>query len=350
MKVSIERIRRSLALPLILLAGAFIAVPVALYSILEQAYQSQQDVLTKSVQVQAHIIAAAITPTLNAGNRTTFATAASELARFSGGDARIQLIFRPGGGIDALGFYLVAQSSTAAPSDQGQAEPGEALRRIAAEACAGGEMETGRYRDPSGLGDALASVVPARTANGCWALLFAYPAVNLLGADHGQSFYQRPEVKRAAILYVGLALLTVCVIVALQRNLKQFRQTASAIRQHTRRSPSFRAENQIAEFERVADDLDRLVVALRRGADQMRRRIEDDAHAFKTPLAILHHSIEPISRGLPEGNEEAKRALAVLSQMVERLYQLVDQWRRIDDAVAEQDEPPLGTAPIARYS
>lgn len=347
--MAIGRIRRSLAVPLILLTGAFLAVPVGLYSILEQAYQGQQDLLTRSVETQARIAAAAIAPALNGTDPTTFATAASEFARLSGGEARVQLLFRPSDRTDALGFYRVGQASiadqaiAAEPSDvggRGQAGVRVDLRRTAAEACAVDEMRTNRFRDPSGSGDALASIVPVRTAGGCWAVVFAYPAADLLGSNQDMPFYQRPEVERAAILYVGLALLTLCVIVALQRNLAQFREVANAIRLDTQRGPSFHARNQIAELDRVADELDRLVAALRRGSEEIRRRTEDDAHALKTPLAILRQALLPISNAIPEANDSARRAVEVLSQMVDRMDSLVDHSRHIDDAVAELNDPP----------
>ena len=351
MAVSIERIRRSLAVPLILLTGAFLAVPVALYSILEQAYEGRQDVLAHSVEAQARIAAAAIAPALSGNDPTTFTTAASELTRLSGGDNRVQLLFRPSDRMDALGFYRVGPASiaeSATPADQGQTGLRDDLRRVAAQACSANKLQSSHYRDPSGLGDALAAIMPVRTAGGCWAVLFAYPAVDLLGANQGKSFWQRPEVERAAILYVGLALLTLCVIAALQRNLNQFRQVASAIRLDAQRGPSFHAKNQIAELDRVADELDRLVAALRRGSEEIRRRTEDDAHALKTPLAILRQAIVPISSAIPEANDGARRALEVLSQMVDRMDNLVDHSRRVDDSVAELNDPPRRRVDISR--
>ena len=349
--MTIGRIRRSLAVPLILLTGAFLAVPVALYSILEQAYEGQQELLTRSVETQARTAAAAIAPALNSTDPSTFATAASELARLSSGDARIQLLFRPSDRVDALGFYRVGQASitqTAGAGDQSAPGDREDMKRVAAEACATGKLQTNRYRDPSGIGDALASIVPVRTAAGCWAVLFAYPAADLLGASEAMPFYQRPEVERAAILYAGLALLTLCVIAALQRNLAQFREVANAIRLDTQRGPSFHARNQIAELDRVADELDRLVASLRRGSEEIRRRTEDDAHALKTPLAILRQSILPIRNAIPEANESARRALEVLSQMVDRMDNLVDHSRHIDEAEAELADPPRRRVDISR--
>lgn len=349
--MKIGRIRRSLAVPLILLTGAFLAVPVALYSILEQAYQGQQELLVRSVETQARIAAAAIAPSLNGSDPTTFAAAAGELSRLSGGDARVQLLFRPSDRMDELGFYRVGQASIAeyaGGADGDQAGPREDLRRIAAEACQAGALRTGRYPDPSGIGDALASIVPVGTAAGCWAVLFAYPAADLIGSNQSMTFYQRPEVERAAILYVGLALLTLCVIVALQRNLAQFREVAAAIRRDTQHGPSFQARNQIAELDRIADELDRLVASLRRGSEEIRRRTEDDAHAMKTPLAILRQSILPLSNAIPEANAGARRAIEVLSQMVDRMDDLVDHSRRVDDSVAELNDPPRRRVDISR--
>src|SRR5579862_5010670 len=117
MKVGIERVRRSLVVPLVLLTGAFLAVPATLYSILEQAYQSQQELLIQSVEAQARIAAIAMRPALNGDGLSALAASTREASRLSGGSANVQLLFRPDGTSAPLGFYL----SAAAASDSNAA-------------------------------------------------------------------------------------------------------------------------------------------------------------------------------------------------------------------------------------
>lgn len=344
MALMMGRIRRSLAVPLIFLTGAFVAVPVAVYPILEHAYEGHKDVLIQSVETQGRIAAAALAPSLAGDDPATFATSASSLASLAVTGAEVQLLFRPRNRTDPIGFYRVG-----APAGQAGSVVDAAMRGDAAAACSAGQALTRRYGTGiAGHSETIASVMPIAGAAGCWALFFGYPVDQLFGIDQGKAFWQQVELERAAILYVGLAMLTLCVIVALQRNLKQFRQTASAIRRDAQHAPRFHAENHIAELDRFADELDRLVAALRRGTEQIRRRTEDDAHAFKTPIAILRQSLEPLGRGVSQGNEGAKRALAVLNQMVERMDHMVEHARRVEESVAELADPPRRRVDLTR--
>jgi two-component system sensor histidine kinase ChvG len=68
----------------------------------------------------------------------------------------------------------------------------------------------------------------------------------------------------------------------------------------------------------------------------MRRNAEDNAHALKTPLATIRHSLQPIKRSLTVENDRAKRAVDLIEQSIARLETLV--------GAAQRAAPDDGTA------
>jgi two-component system, OmpR family, sensor histidine kinase ChvG len=74
---------------------------------------------------------------------------------------------------------------------------------------------------------------------------------------------------------------------------------------------------------------------LHHSAADLRRTAEDNAHAFKTPIAVIRQSIEPLRRVLPSDNQRAQRAIGVVEHSLDRLDGLVASARSLDEATAE---------------
>jgi two-component system sensor histidine kinase ChvG len=89
-------------------------------------------------------------------------------------------------------------------------------------------------------------------------------------------------------------------------------------------------------------------MAMRASADDIRRAAEDNAHAFKTPIAIMRQSLEPIDRLVPEDNTRGRRALEVIEQSVDRLDYLVACARHLDEAAAELIDRPRHSVDLSR--
>src|SRR5262249_56887626 len=85
--------------------------------------------------------------------------------------------------------------------------------------------------------------------------------------------------------------------------------------------------NGLAELAEVAAEFDRMVDALHHSAADIRRTAEDNAHAFKTPIAVIRQSIEPLRRVLPSDNPRAQRAIGVVEHSLDRLNGLVSSAR-----------------------
>jgi two-component system sensor histidine kinase ChvG len=128
----------------------------------------------------------------------------------------------------------------------------------------------------------------------------------------------------------------------------RFERVARALRLGSGPRRSFTEQTEIAELDGVAAEFDRLVATLSHTADSIRRRAEDNAHAFKTPVAIMRQSIEPLRRAITEGNVRGQRAVEVMEQAVDRLDHLVDDARRLDESVAELLDPPRRPVDLTR--
>jgi len=78
-----------------------------------------------------------------------------------------------------------------------------------------------------------------------------------------------------------------------------------------------------------------MVDALHRSAADIRCMAEENAHAFKTPIAVIRQSLEPLRRAVPEDNQRAQRAIGLVEHSLDRLDGLVAMARRLDEATAD---------------
>jgi two-component system, OmpR family, sensor histidine kinase ChvG len=78
-----------------------------------------------------------------------------------------------------------------------------------------------------------------------------------------------------------------------------------------------------------------MVEVLHGSAAAMRRAAEDNAHAFKTPTAIIRQSLEPLRRLVPPENQRGQRAIGSIDQSLDRLDGLIASARRLDEATAD---------------
>jgi two-component system sensor histidine kinase ChvG len=351
MKGLVRRLRRSLAAPLALLVAAFIAVPILFYLTFEQADQERQEMLLGSIQARGRLVAAALQPILAQAQPATFTDAAEALPHFTDGNARIRLLFRPEKSAGASGFYLVGAAPTidaAAVGRESQQLIGQGLLDDVAESCIVHRANAQRYLDPSGRAEILTSVMPVLTPAGCWAITFSYPLDDLPGKALGTPYWQRFEVQRAFGIYLCLAALTLLVFLVIRRNARRFARLARVLRLGGKPTRGFAEQNEIVELDGVAAEFDRLVATLGQTAESIRRRAEDNAHAFKTPIAIMRQCLEPLRRALPEDNLRGGRAAEVMEKAVDRLDSLVDDARRPDESVAELLDPPRRPVDLSR--
>jgi two-component system sensor histidine kinase ChvG len=346
-----RRRERSLASRLILLIIVFIAVPVALYQTFKQAEEDRQALLIEATQERGRLVGLALRPILQRTDPSPLTTIGDELQRFGSPATRLKVLFRPVAQQDVTGFFFVA-SSPVVPTDALQREQEELLRQgildNVPDTCTGNVTLARRYRDPEGQDEVLTSITPILTPAGCWMVVVSHPLESLLGTSLAEPVWMRFEVRAAAAIYVVMALLTLASFMSIRRAILRFRRLARALRKGEAGDLSFASQNELVELSGVAEEMDRLIQTLRASADSIRNAAEDNAHAMKTPIAIMRQSLEPLKRIVPASENRGRRAIAVLETSIDRLDQLVSTARRMDEAMAELLDPPRQRVDLSR--
>jgi two-component system sensor histidine kinase ChvG len=334
------RFYRSLTAKAAILATIFLAVPIIVYDQFRAADEAQKAVLLRSVREHGHVITAALAPLLSVGERPSLPQVGRELARFGDEFTNVKLLFAPTG---TAGFYYVASWPEVTPGER-DAER-ETLHRQGilerlSESCEGDFPFALRYRTPRGDDEIVTSVTPLKTMAGCWVAVTSTSALTLPGSNLGRPYWASSEVRIAAAIYLAMVLLTVTTIWSVRRGLRRFAERARTIRERRGGHGSFRAQNDIPELADVAEEFDHMVEVLDASARDIRRAAEDNAHAFKTPIAVIRQSLEPLRRALASDNQRGLRAVGLIETSLDKLDGLVASARRLDEATADLMDMP----------
>lgn len=332
----------SLASKAALLALIFLVVPVILYDQFRAADQNKRLLVTNSVRDQGRTITVALSPMLNAPGSPNLPAIGQELSRFDNQLTTVKLLYQPSSDA-SQGFFYVASSAPLA-NDALDTER-ETLRRQGVldrlqESCAGDVPIELRYTAPDGHDEVVTSLIPVLSPSGCWAVVTSLSANAVPGVALGVPYYDTPEVRLAALIYLAMAALTFTMFWSIWRGLLQFGERARAIRSRNGQGATFVARNEVPELSGVAEEFDRMVEALQNAARDIRRAAEDNAHAFKTPVAIIRQSLEPIGRAIGTENTRALRALGLIERSLDKLDGLVASSRRLDEATANLLDMP----------
>jgi two-component system, OmpR family, sensor histidine kinase ChvG len=329
----------SLASRLMLLVLVFLTVPVLLYDQFRRADEATQRLLLNSAQRQGQLVARALEPELVNADRSALPTLSGALARFTDDRTRLRLLVRPrAGAVD--GFYYVATAPSLPTADLDQERRQLAalgiLDRLGA-SCAENTTLAMRVPHSSGGEEVLSSITPITTPFGCWALVTSHATEGYVASSLGRPYWRTPAVQAAAAVYLVMAVLVLAVLAGVWRSLRRFGDLARDIvgGEGGKGGGAFAARNRVPELSGVAEDFDRLVDTLRDSAQSLRRAAEDNAHAFKTPIAVIRQSVEPLRRALPPDSARSQRALAMIETSVDKLDSLVSFARRMDEAAAD---------------
>jgi two-component system sensor histidine kinase ChvG len=335
----------SVAAKTAVVAIVFFAVPLLLYQQFQDVDQDKRQLLLRSLENQGQVIGESLRPQLKDYDGEALRGIGQALQRLGGVDGlKIKLLLRPASADDPSGFYYIAS----APSVSGEYLEEERAELVETgvfeklqDTCAGNRPLGVRYRNPAGEEEVLTSVTPVKTDAGCWAVITSHGTDAALGAAIGQPYWQTPEVQAAFVIYVIMALLVILLFVAIWRALRRFARAARTIRVQgiADAGPQFAEINRVPELEGVAVEFDRMVTTLRNAAHAIRHAAEDNAHAFKTPIATIAQSIEPLRRAAGE-NPRAQRSIELIERSLDRLDALVAASRRMDEATAELMEAP----------
>jgi two-component system, OmpR family, sensor histidine kinase ChvG len=317
------------------LAVIFVLVPVFLYLQFSAAHQDGQELLLNSVRDEGRVISKSLLPLLETADGGSLPELGHHLARFAGEVTTIKVLLAPAG---SDGFYYVASWPAVAPSNL-EAER-ETLARQGvldrlAQNCQGELPFSLIYHRPTGGAEIITAVTPLPTTAGCWAVIASFSADAYPSAHLGQPYWATPPVIIAALIYLAMAAITFATLLSVHRGLRRFAERARRIREQGPDAGSFAGRKGLPELAEVAAEFDRMVDALHRSAADIRRTAEDNAHAFKTPIAVIRQSIEPLRRALPTDNQRVQRAIGVVEHSLDRLDGLVASARSLDEATAD---------------
>jgi two-component system sensor histidine kinase ChvG len=349
----VTRFARSLVTKLILLLFVFLAMPAALYIEFQKADAEKQALLLESLREQGRLIAENLKPLLQQQNPLPLAELPEAVARLATPQTGVKVLFLPRDESGVEGFYFVAAEPPVPPATleeerQRLIERGVLDKLV--ETCEGNAPIAVRHRTPEGQEELLTSISPVTTNSGCWVVVTAHASGAFLGTSIGQPYWKTWEVRLAAIIYVGIALLTIGIFFGIWRNLMRFRNHARGISVGKAPAEGFTIANRVPELSVVAEELDRMTRSLQESADDIRRASEDNAHAFKTPIAITRQSLEPLRRIVPEDSNRGQRALEVIETSLDRLDHLVASSRQLDETVAELLDPPRELVDLSRLA
>ena len=332
----------SLASKAALLALIFLVVPVILYDQFRAADQQKRELVMNSVRDQSRMVSVALAPMLTTADTPNLPAIGAELSRFDNQVTTVKLLYQPITD-DGRGFFYVASSASLAnvalDTEREKLRQQGVLDRLQ-DSCAGDVPVELRYTAPDGHDEVVTSLLPVQSPSGCWAVVTSLAATAVPGVALGVPYYDTPEVKLAALIYLGMAALTFTMFWSIWRGLLQFGERARAIRSRNAPGPTFVARNEVPELAGVAEEFDRMVEALQNAARDIRRAAEDNAHAFKTPVAIIRQSLEPVGRAISSENPRALRALGLIERSLDKLDGLVASSRRLDEATANLLDMP----------
>jgi two-component system sensor histidine kinase ChvG len=339
----LHRLAASLTLKLLILVGIFIALPIILYGQFESADRQMRDLVIRAIQDRSSLIADALTPTLRSMDPTSQVALNADLAKYSSDGTILKLMFQPGVERDPGRFYFVASAPQIRTDDViaelDQLRQRGILQRLS-DACMWDASNEIRYKQADGTVELLTSIMPIRTAAGCWVLTSTHATSEFLNTSIGRPYWETREIRVAAAIYLVLAVVALLVAVSIRLSLRRFRDVAAEISQGRIGDYAFTQRNVVPELSSVARDFDKLVQELWRVSQQIRQSAEDKAHSFKTPLAAIRSALEPVRRVVPQDNPRARRALDIIDSSLGRLLDLVIAAQRHDISTAELIEAP----------
>jgi two-component system sensor histidine kinase ChvG len=329
-------VSRSLTGKFLAVALVFLIVPVILYTKFAEADAERQAFLLRALQAEGLLVAQDLRPSLTSASGRSLLDIARSVHELAADQMRVKLLLRPAGQSDS--FFLVASNPAIESADLD-----EERRRLDAagvlprldESCDGDRTLALRYEGASGAEELLTSMSPLHSPAGCWVVLTSYSTGDLVGASLARPFIDAPEVHLAVFFYGLMALLIVLTVIGTLFDIKGFATVARRIREGGAfGKPSFAAIVAVPELRPVAREFDRMVATLDASASALREAAEDNAHAFKAPIAAITQAIEPLKE-LSTDDQRAHQAVAAIHHALKRLGSLVQAVRRLDEAAAE---------------
>jgi two-component system sensor histidine kinase ChvG len=339
-------LRRSLLVRLSLVVLIFALIPALIYERFRAADDQRRELLLSAIRLRGETVAAALTPLLTRPE-LPLDSVQDELGRYAQPSDSLKLLYRPSAA--DTGFFYLASVPPVPPE---ALEPERLLLQKAglldrlSDSCSGALPVALLARVGDDRAELMTSLSPVRAETGCFVLI----AASLLDEEAVRRltmpYWQLPEVQFALGVYLLLAALVIAVLLDFWNSLRRFSKQASHVIR-LRPGAGFAAGNKIPELHPVAQTFDRMVETLRAAARAIRDAAEENAHAFKTPMATIRQASTQLQRRVPVEDERGRRALSVIEASLDRLEDLVTAARQIDRSTAELLDPPAEEVTLA---
>lgn len=347
----LSRLIHSFSLKLFFLALILLTVPLILYRQFQDAEQEQFDLLRNAADKTGHTIAAMLRPRFAAFQSEPPAALHEALVAAGIGDTNVKILVRLAGA-DSDDFIYIA-STPPLSKDHLRRERSDLIQsgifQRLAPACDQATDPAVQFVNPAGKQEILTSMTPVHIDGSCWIVITSQNAASLAPSPLNASFWAHPAMRAIALIYVLSSVLVIWLFAHMWRNVSRFRSAARRICMRGTGSVSFNELNTIPELTRVAEDFDFLVGALTASQDFIKRTAEDNAHAFKAPLAVIAQSIEPLRRVVASSDATAQRSLQLIERSVMKLDTLVSAARDFEQAAAETVYPVRGVVDLSEF-
>lgn len=330
---SVYSVMRSLSVRTLALLVVLVVLPVLLYSIFARIEEERRALLLTAVQDAGTAITAGLTSTLLTLQPADFGSLAARLAPFADPRRQVTLLFHPAGSAANQDFFLVASvpplSANEIAAERARLASLGVLDQLA-RSCAGGTPLTERVPAADGGTTVITSVTGVASTAGCWAILIAVNAADEnLGLADRPAIIQRQLVLAGAV-YVLMSGLILLIFSSVWTNLGRYRARALS----PGSTGGFLDVTDVPEMVPVARAIDGMVQRLRDAADLLRQAAEDNAHAFKGPVAIIRQAMAPLT-GATVTPETLQTSLSAVQASLDRLDGLIRSARRLDSATAD---------------
>lgn len=335
---------RSLTAKVAAVCLVLLIAPILFYELLEKEANDKNQLVLQAVQQEGRLIAEALFPHLEQFSPGAAESLGGLLARIATGGRTIKVLFRPSSADQgAMDFLLIAThpGSANAPIADQQAEILQTgLLGKLDQACDRGRTLSRPFTGAGGREEILTYLRTRQTEDGCWAVITSIARNEFLNTPIDQPYWRSQEVQLVAAIYLAVTLLIVSILWTVRKNIRRFRTAMEAIRRGDGDRISFKNRNVIPELSRVAGEFDDLVRELRRSEDLARQSAEENAHAFKGPLAVISQSVEPLKQTIPS-DSTAYRSIERIEQSIDRLDGLISAARNIDQSTPALLDDPL---------
>ncbi|MGE5145539.1 MAG: sensor histidine kinase [Candidatus Eiseniibacteriota bacterium] len=325
LRAIVRRGRSSLTVGLVGLGVMLAVVPIVYYDQQRENEGKYGSMLRLWADNETRLAARALAPILDTPGATPFRVVQDQLSTLTAAGRQMYLMFRPADGGDNS-FYVVASAPQVSLNgletewrEWGDAQSWPSFGTL----CAAGGSEAVAQRGPDAVPATVRAAVSIPTTRGCWVLVTAYDSQYMSDVTGGPERSWIGIGGIAAALYLAAIALAALIWLRSWRGLTQFGRVAREISENGALPQPFARHNKVPELAHVATDFDRLVTALHGAIEGLRRNAEDNAHALKTPLATIRHSLQPIKRSIATENDRAKRAVDLIEQSITRLETLV---------------------------